>query len=305
MKKDLVSILDIPDTDIQRVSTGMPGFDEFLGGGLVPGTAILFAGEPGVGKSTLLLQIAYRMATTGQKVLYATGEESLAQIKIRANRIHALHPNIFCTDKIQLEAVSEMAEQIEAKVIIVDSLQMVYSDSMTKEPGSKSQITYCLSRLIEQARLNGQTLITVGHSNKTGGIAGLQTLQHMVDVTLYMYAVGGENRRIFAKKNRYGLAQTNWEIQMKPEGIIDPKHKQTNQAVQITTIAVADSEIKRLQKEGKELVLPYKSIQSILDKGGKLDRWSLKADMKWLFQEQFGKELDDSIEYDIIYTIKD
>jgi DNA repair protein RadA/Sms len=305
MKDNLVSILDIPDTDIQRISTGMPGFDEFLGGGLVPGTAILFAGEPGVGKSTLLLQIAYKMAETGQKVLYATGEESLAQIKLRANRIQALHPNIFCTDKIQLEAVSEMAEQIEANVVIVDSLQMVYSDSMTKEPGSKAQITYCLSRLIDLARLNGRTLITVGHSNKTGGIAGLQTLQHMVDVTLYMYASGGENRRIFSKKNRYGLAQVNWEIQMKQEGIVDPLHKQINQAVRITTIAVPNSEIKDMQKDGRTLVLPHKAIQSILSNSGKLDRWTIKSDMRWLFQKQFGKELDDSIEYDIIYSIKD
>lgn len=301
-----ISILQIPDTDIQRISTGMKGLDEFLGGGLVPGTAILFAGEPGVGKSTLLLQIAYKMASTGKKVLYATGEESLAQIKIRANRINALHPNILCTENIQLEAMMDMAQAYDTQVVIVDSIQMAYSDSMTKEPGSKSQITYCINRLIDMARTENRTLITVGHSTKSGTIAGMQSLQHMVDITLYMYTAGGDNRRLFAKKNRYGPAQVNWDIQMKPDGIIDPKYREKNKAYQITKIptpmiAVPDEEI----QPGRELVVPYERIQHHINQGSFLDRYSLKKDMEWMLKKEHNLNLDSSIEYDIIYKLKD
>ena len=206
---------------IERYQT-YEGLDEALGGGIVRGSVVLLAGIPGVGKSTLLLQIAKQLAERGLTVLYVLGEENFSQVRDRANRLHISSPKIFCTEKLVVEDIQDIATTINADFIIVDSLQTITSSAYKQMAGTPTQIRAASSLLTQFIKKTNRTLFFVGHSTKTGIVAGAQTLQHMVDVVLFMTADANSAVRVMqVKKNRYGSSFVNWFASMNEEGLHD------------------------------------------------------------------------------------
>jgi len=289
---EAIRIDKIHSTDVIRYKTQIPGFDNLLGGGFVPGSAMLFAGEPGVGKSTFLLQVANALAQTGQKVLYASGEENLTQIKLRADRLNTLNSKIWCSEAIELEKLYQIIKELNPQFIIVDSLQMLYSKSLGHAPGTPSQMRYGLASLIEFVKSKNKVLITIGHSTKSGLIAGLMTLQHMVDIVFFMTIVEGSVRRVYSKKNRFGQSQIEWRVEMTPEGIKDLDDNVNN----LTTYMSS-------HKTCKTLKLSYERIQEILRKS-LINKLVVESDMKWLFSKSFSNALTKNLKYDIIFKIE-
>ncbi len=207
---------------LTRISTGFREFDKLLGGGFIPGQAVLFSGEPGVGKSTLVLQLAENFSRIKQLVLYVSGEESLGQIKLRATRLNALNSDIRCSEGICLTDILASVGEVNPSIVIIDSLQMTYANELRYPPGSPVQMRYCLSSLIKMAKSENRILITIGHTTKSGLIGGLLTLQHMVDTTFLMRISPDTGiRQVEIRKNRFGEAQTAWEVAMTSEGIVD------------------------------------------------------------------------------------
>jgi len=215
-----ISINKIKTATAERISTGFEKVDELLGGGVVSGSVIMFAGEPGVGKSTLWLQVANNIAQE-RSVLYASGEESLSQTKMRADRLNALNPSIVCSENVAIEDIEVLIDKIKPKFVIVDSLQMIYSRTSSLTPGSPTQMKKGLLALIEIAKRNNIAIVVIGHCTKSGLIAGMLTLQHMVDVTLFMRLNEDATRTIEVKKNRFGTAQTVASFEMKEQGFIE------------------------------------------------------------------------------------
>lgn len=199
----------ITNIDIRQsasVPTGMGEFDRVLGGGLVPGAVVLLSGEPGVGKSTLLLEVASRCAEQGT-VLYLTGEESASQVRMRANRVDALHEDLLLAAETDLGAVLAHVEENNPKLLIIDSVQTVSATSVDGAPGGMAQIREVAGALIRTAKARNLTTILVGHVTKDGSLAGPRTLEHLVDVVV---AIEGERharlRLVRATKNRFGPA---------------------------------------------------------------------------------------------------
>lgn len=201
----VLSILDI-ETDAQmHQPTGMPELDRVIGGGIVEGSLTLLGGEPGVGKSTLLLQICARMAETGKLVLYISGEESARQIKLRAGRVGAGHKKLLILAENAMDEIEEKMEKTQPDLVIVDSIQTMYRPEMASAPGSVSQVRECASIFMRYAKTNGCAIFLVGHVTKEGAIAGPRVLEHMVDVVLYFEGdYQREYRLLRAVKNRYG-----------------------------------------------------------------------------------------------------
>ncbi len=215
-------INEIPILGTTRVSTGFKRLNDLLGGGFIPGQAVLFSGEPGVGKSTLVLQLAENFSIREETVLYVSGEESLGQIKLRATRLNALNPKILCSENILLEEILLSVVEVNPSIVIVDSLQMTYSNTLRYPPGSPVQMRFCLNALIKMAKSENRILIVIGHTTKSGLIGGLLTLQHMVDTTFLMRTNPETNiRQLEIRKNRFGEAGTAWEVAMTPQGIVD------------------------------------------------------------------------------------
>lgn len=179
-----VSVCDIDLNSDKRISTGISELDRVLGGGLVVGSLALVAGEPGIGKSTLLLQACKNLAAA-QTALYVTGEESLAQIKMRAARIGAVCPNLMILPETDLEQIFAAADKLSPQTLIIDSIQTIYSNTSQSMPGSVSQVRESTLRLMQYAKQREVSTFLVGHVNKDGGIAGPKVLEHMVDTVLY------------------------------------------------------------------------------------------------------------------------
>ncbi len=190
----------------QRINSTIEEYDRVLGGGAVPGSAILIGGEPGIGKSSLLLQAAGSYSRAGYDVLYVSGEESAVQIKQRAQRFNIAGDNITIATTTQLEEVLTLCEQPFA-IIIIDSIQTIASQLFESPPGTVGQVRESASRLIERAKRSGQILLLVGHITKEGTVAGPKVLEHMVDAVLYFE---GDRRHLFrllrSQKNRFGPA---------------------------------------------------------------------------------------------------
>jgi len=213
------SITAIDCHDSPRRSCGMDELDRVLGGGLVPGSAVLVGGDPGIGKSTLLLQASAHLATR-QAVLYVTGEESAQQVKLRGERIHAVHPGIHLATGTELETILATIASLKPGAVIIDSIQTTTTNRLTSAPGTVAQVRDCAAALIRSAKQLGHALILVGHVTKDGSIAGPRVLEHMVDAVLYFEGDRGHAHRILrAVKNRFGTAGEIGVFEMHDDGL--------------------------------------------------------------------------------------
>ena len=204
-----------------RTNTGMGELDRVLGGGIVDGSVILLSGEPGIGKSTLLLQISSELAKT-RKVLYVSGEESKGQLKLRAERLKITGEDLYLLTETATEGVLAECERISPDVVIIDSVQTLSSDKFTSAPGSITQVRESAMSLIGYAKNSGAAIFLVGHVNKEGGISGPKILEHMVDAVLYFEGERTNSYRIIrAIKNRFGSTNEIGVFEMGDEGLIE------------------------------------------------------------------------------------
>ncbi len=206
--------------DVPRFGTGMSELDRVLGGGLVDGAVILLGGDPGIGKSTLLLQTVALMAQQNETVLYVSGEESAQQVALRAQRLNLPAEGIQLLPEIRLEAIVQQLQNLRPKIAIIDSIQTLYSEQVTSAPGSVSQVRECAAQLTRVAKQTGVSIILVGHVTKDGAIAGPRVLEHMVDTVLYFEGDTHSNyRMIRAIKNRFGAANELGVFAMTEKGL--------------------------------------------------------------------------------------
>lgn len=213
-------LTEINEQEGKHEPTGIPELDRVLGGGLVPGSAILIGGEPGIGKSTLLLETLGKIAAGGKKVLYVTGEESAAQIKMRASRLKIAEERLLIATENCLEQILALLASEKPKVIAIDSVQTIYSQNLASSPGTVSQIRESSGRLINEAKSRNIVCLLVGHVTKEGAIAGPKVLEHMVDCVLYFETDQGHTFRILrAVKNRYGTTNEIGVFEMTGEGL--------------------------------------------------------------------------------------
>lgn len=193
------------DEPTTRLVSGIGEFDRILGGGLVPGSVTLIGGEPGVGKSTLLLQVAAGLARGGARVLYASGEESAAQVRDRAERLDALHDFLFLQSETQLDRVLDGCERVAPQALVLDSVQTAFVPDVGSTPGSVSQVREVASRLVLHAKATGRAVLLVGHVTKSGELAGPRTLEHIVDAVIYFEGSANPPFRVLrGQKNRFG-----------------------------------------------------------------------------------------------------
>jgi DNA repair protein RadA/Sms len=205
-----------------RLKTGMEEMDRVLGGGIVAGSAILVGGDPGIGKSTLLLQVMHRLALGGRKVLYVTGEESASQIKLRADRIGASSKGLYVLVEVALENILKYIKEVGPAVVVIDSIQTVYCSLLSSAPGSVGQVREASERLIIFAKKTGIPVFLVGHVTKDGSIAGPKVLEHMVDTVLYFEGDSGHSYRIIRGiKNRFGPTNEIGVFEMRDRGLVE------------------------------------------------------------------------------------
>ena len=214
-------IKDISFLEKERTSTGIGEFDRVLGGGIVAGSVVLLSGEPGIGKSTLLLQICRELGDHG-RVLYITGEESAAQIKIRCRRLGVEHDEVYVLSENNIDNIIAEINTISPEIVIIDSIQTMYDESYPSSQGSITQVRQCALRLIGKAKEDGVSMLLVGHVNKEGAIAGPKVLEHMVDAVLYFEGDKQHAYRIVrAEKNRYGSTNEIGVFEMGDEGLTE------------------------------------------------------------------------------------
>ena len=203
-----------------RLLTDIQEFDRVLGGGLVSGTLVLIGGDPGIGKSTLMLQALYGLANQGHKVLYISGEESNRQIRLRSQRLDTVSSELLVASEVQIESILAMVQSVQPRVLVIDSIQTMYNAELTSAPGSVSQVRESTVRLMLMAKKTGIPTLLVGHVTKDGAIAGPKLLEHMVDTVLYFE---GDRNHIFrilrAVKNRFGSTNEIGVFEMKDQGL--------------------------------------------------------------------------------------
>lgn len=212
---------DIATDDETRFRSGIGELDRVLGGGAVHGSFVLVGGEPGIGKSTLLLQMCQEMCKNA-KVLYVSGEESLRQIKLRAARLEISSPDLYILAETDMEQIMSETEALSPDILIVDSIQTVYKRELTAAPGGTSQIKECAMSLMQYAKNKNVTIFIVGHVNKEGTLAGPKILEHMVDCVLYFEGeTAGPFRCLRAAKNRYGSTNEIGVFEMSDRGLLE------------------------------------------------------------------------------------
>ena len=215
-----LSELEMPK--YMRSTTGTSELDRVLGGGLVNGSVVLLSGEPGIGKSTLLMQICASISGSGKKILYVSGEESQGQLKMRAKRLKLDATELYIQTETNLEAIINEINNIKPDIVVADSVQTIYSDSSSSAPGSVTQVKEASARLIAIAKTEGISIILVGHVNKDGAIAGPKVLEHMVDTVLHFEGEKENAYRIIrAIKNRFGSTNEIGVFEMTSEGLIE------------------------------------------------------------------------------------
>ncbi len=205
-----------------RMKTGLSEFDRTLGGGVVPGSMVLIGGDPGIGKSTLILHVLERLANNGCHALYLSGEESTQQIKLRAERLSVHSDNLYVVTGTRIEDFFERVDALKPGVISVDSIQTVYTNTITSAPGSIGQVKETAFQLMTYAKQSGIPVFVIGHVTKDGAIAGPKVLEHMVDTVLYIEGDKGHAFRILRSvKNRYGPTNEIGVFEMKDSGLTE------------------------------------------------------------------------------------
>ena len=212
---------DVEGIDVARTSTGIGELDRVLGGGLVKGSLVLVGGEPGIGKSTLILQLCDKVKGQG-KVLYVSGEESAEQVKIRADRLGINNEEIMFLGETNIDNIQETVFSLSPKLVIIDSIQTMYSEEITSAAGTVSQVREITARIMRMCKDNGITTIIIGHVTKDGNIAGPRVLEHMVDTVLYLEGERYFSYRILRSvKNRFGSTNEVGMFEMKNEGMTE------------------------------------------------------------------------------------
>ena len=217
---EIATLGDIEATDMARTPTGHEELDRVLGGGMVEGGVVLIGGDPGIGKSTLLLQALDSLQRSGQKTLYVTGEESGAQVALRARRLGLDNSQVKVMAEIQLEKILSTLNETQPNIAVIDSIQTVYSDQLTSAPGSVAQVRECATHLTRMAKATGVCIVLVGHVTKEGALAGPRVLEHMVDTVLYFEGdTHSSFRLVRAIKNRFGAVNEIGVFAMTERGL--------------------------------------------------------------------------------------
>ncbi len=257
-------LADVGGETVPRIHTGLSELDRALGGGLVPGSAVLIGGDPGIGKSTLLLQAAARLQTAGS-TLYASGEESLQQVSLRGHRLGLPLEKVIAIATTRVEDVLAAVEQTRPGCVIVDSIQTMMTDLLPSAPGSPNQLRTCASLLVRLAKQTGITVILVGHVTKDGQIAGPRLLEHMVDVVLYFESeIASRFRILRAVKNRFGAANELGIFVMTEGGIREVKNPSALFVSQRTD-PVPGSVVTAVHQGSRPLLV---EVQALADQGG-------------------------------------
>ncbi len=219
--KPLSKITDIKLSE-DRMDTGISELDGVFGGGLVKGSLVLIGGDPGIGKSTLIMQLAETMSKSGKKVLYVSGEESANQLKLRANRLKVKGENIYIKCETAYSIINAEVEEFEPDLLVIDSIQTVYCDDLTSAAGSVSQVRELTGRLMNLSKGKGITTIIIGHVTKDGAIAGPRVLEHMVDTVLYFEGSSSMTYRVIRSvKNRFGASNEIGVFEMTDSGLVE------------------------------------------------------------------------------------
>lgn len=218
----VVSVEDISSEAGERQRTGIGEFDRIVGGGIIAGQVVLIGGDPGIGKSTILLQIAGRLAQVGKRVLYVSGEESLAQTKLRAERLHVCAPHVLVAASTNIRSVLDEARKLQPGVLMVDSIQVMYDEELESAPGSVTQVRESAALLVRYAKEEQVAVFIVGHVTKTGAIAGPRVVEHLVDTVLYFE---GERHNVYrilrVVKNRFGATDEIGVFEMTGHGLVE------------------------------------------------------------------------------------
>ncbi len=219
---EVMDVAQIPAEAEPRASTGLTEFDRVLGGGIVPGSLVLIGGEPGAGKSTLVSQVAARLAAAGARVLYVSGEESARQTRMRLERLGTLPAGLLLLAENDLEAIQQAIEAHRPALVVVDSIQAVYRPDIPSAPGSVGQVRECTGSLLTLAKGRGISILIVGHVTKEGQLAGPRVLEHLVDTVLYFEGDRHHAYRILrATKNRFGSTNEIGVFEMGPHGLAE------------------------------------------------------------------------------------
>ena len=219
---EVVTLSSVSTDQEDRMQTEIEELDRVLGGGVVPGSLVLVGGDPGIGKSTLLLQVCKRLSDQGRKVLYISGEESLKQIKLRANRMGTFRDHLLLLCETNLETIRQVIEREHPAVAVIDSIQTMYSEEVTAAPGSVSQVREATNTLMQIAKGLNITIFIVGHVTKEGTVAGPRVLEHMVDTVLYFEGDRHASYRILrGVKNRFGSTNEIGVFEMRETGLVE------------------------------------------------------------------------------------
>ena len=219
---DVHPLTGTAEDEPMRLVTGISELDRVLGGGIVPGSMVLIGGDPGIGKSTLILQLLGALAGQQHKVLYVTGEESVQQIRMRAERLSVQSSRIFLATENSVQAITVLADKVHPSFLAVDSIQTMYSEEVGSAPGSITQVRESTSQLVNLAKTTGLPILLIGHVTKDGAIAGPRVLEHMVDTVLYFEGDRGQVFRVLRTvKNRFGSTNEIGVFEMKESGLAE------------------------------------------------------------------------------------
>ena len=224
-RKQPVSLAEIQTEKEERTATGIGELDRVLGGGIVGGSLLLVGGDPGIGKSTLLLQVCRLLSLAGKKVLYISGEESLRQIKLRAQRLGSFNDNLLLLCETNLTDIREAAQKQKPEIMVIDSIQTMYNEDVSSAPGSVSQVRESTGMLLQIAKGMGISVFIVGHVTKDGSVAGPRVLEHMVDTVMYFEGDRHASYRILRSvKNRFGSTNEIGVFEMRGDGLAEVRN---------------------------------------------------------------------------------
>ena len=271
LKPSLIN--DIHIGEEVRISTNISEFDRILGGGLVQGSLVLIAGDPGIGKSTILLQTSGELAKNGQKILYVSAEESASQLKLRANRLGIKSDSLYIYPQTNLESIRQQIDELKPDTVVIDSIQAIYAQSISSSAGSVSQIRECCNILMQIAKTQNITVIVIGHVTKDGNIAGPKILEHMVDTVIYFEGDKYKSYRMLrSMKNRFGNTSEVGIFEMQSNGLVEVKNpnelflnERSQEAIPGSAIIVTNEGTRPLLVEIQALVgtTPYPSPRRV------------------------------------------